>query len=196
MKALTADLLERLLATCERDKGIVGDRDRALLLTGWASGGRRRSELAALRVEDLEEAGADYLVHIRRGKTDQEGDGLTVPMRGRAAEALRKWISVSRITEGPLFRSTDSSGWKVKANGISGRDVERIIRKRARMAGLDPEEYRGHSLRSGFITEAGRRGIPPGAAMALSGHRSARVFNGNYQAGDLLTKPAGAMLGA
>ena len=117
-------------------------------------------------------------------------------LRGRAAEAVRRWITVSGITEGPLFRATDRSGWKVKANGISGRDVERIIRKRAGMAGLAPEDYGGHSLRSGFITEAGRRGIPPGAAMALSGHRSTRVFNGYYQSGDLLTNPVGAMLGA
>ncbi len=195
-RALTADLLERLLATCEQDKGIMGDRDRALLLVGWASGGRRRSELAAMRFGDLEAAPGGYLLHVRRSKTDQAGAGLTVPVLGRAAAALRKWLSVSGIQYGPLFRATDKGGWRVKATGLAGRDVERIIRKRAQLAGLEPEEFGGHSLRSGFITEAGRRGIPPGAAMALSGHCSSRVFNGYFEAGDALNNPAAALLGS
>ena len=197
MRALTADLLERLLATCANDKGLIGTRDGALLLVGWASGGRRRSELAALRVGDIEAVPdkGGYLIHLRRSKTDQEGIGATVPVLGRAAEALRTWLEMSGIHDGSVFRSTDRSGQRVKASGIASRDVERIIRKRAKQAGLDPTGFGGHSLRSGFITEAGRRGIPSAATMALSGHRSTRVFNGYYQSGDVLNNPAAVMLG-
>ena len=56
---------------------LIGIRDRALLLIGFA-GAFRRSELVALNVSDIE-FGADGLkVTIRRSKTDQEGEGQVI----------------------------------------------------------------------------------------------------------------------
>jgi hypothetical protein len=43
--------LDALLATCT--DGLLGVRDRALLLFGWGSGGRRRSEIASATRENL-----------------------------------------------------------------------------------------------------------------------------------------------
>lgn len=50
-RAVTRDVIARLLATCVLHR-LVDVRDRALLLAAFASGGRRRSEVAALRVTD------------------------------------------------------------------------------------------------------------------------------------------------
>jgi len=61
-----------MLATCRTD--IRGVRDRALSAFGFASA-MRRSELVALRVEDLTEVPDGYRVLIRRSKTDQTGRG-------------------------------------------------------------------------------------------------------------------------
>ena len=47
-KPVTRDVLDRLLATCSGSKAI-DLRDRAILLVAFAAGGRRRSEVAALR---------------------------------------------------------------------------------------------------------------------------------------------------
>jgi integrase len=44
-RALTKDPLQAVLATC--DDTLRGKRDRALLLFAWATGGRRRSEVAS-----------------------------------------------------------------------------------------------------------------------------------------------------
>ena len=52
-------------------------RDRALLLVGSA-GAFRRSELVGLNVEDLEFVRDGVVVHLRRSKTDQEGQGRRV----------------------------------------------------------------------------------------------------------------------
>ena len=52
-RAVTRNVLNRLLATCAPNR-LVDKRDRALLLTAFASGGRRRSEVAALRVDQIE----------------------------------------------------------------------------------------------------------------------------------------------
>ena len=51
-KAVTADVVSAILKAVGSDR-LVDLRDRALLLLAFASGGRRRSEVAALRVEDL-----------------------------------------------------------------------------------------------------------------------------------------------
>ena len=53
-RAVTRDVLDRLLATCESDR-LADTRDLAILLLAFASGGRRRSEVARLRVEQLSE---------------------------------------------------------------------------------------------------------------------------------------------
>jgi len=51
-KAVTRDVLEKLLAVCDWSP-LKDLRDKALLLTAFASGGRRRSEIAGLRLEQI-----------------------------------------------------------------------------------------------------------------------------------------------
>ncbi len=53
-----------MLATC--DDSLEGLRDRALLCFGFASGGRRRSEIAAADLRDLRKTGDDSL-HLPAG---------------------------------------------------------------------------------------------------------------------------------
>ncbi|WP_264986302.1 tyrosine-type recombinase/integrase, partial [Novacetimonas hansenii] len=65
--AATADIVERMIDTC--DDSLKGLRDRAILALGFA-GAFRRSELVALRVEDLSRTDDGYRVLIRKSKTD------------------------------------------------------------------------------------------------------------------------------
>lgn len=51
-RAVTGDIIAKLLATCRTDS-LRDLRDRAVLMVGFASGGRRRSEIAGLRNEQL-----------------------------------------------------------------------------------------------------------------------------------------------
>ena len=46
--AATADIIEKLVASCD-DNSIKDVRDKALVLTGFASGGRRRNEIVSMR---------------------------------------------------------------------------------------------------------------------------------------------------
>ncbi len=191
--AATADLLEMMVATC-RSVALDDIRDKGLLMVGFASGGRRRSELAAFLVDDLAEVpGGGFTITLRASKTDQEGKGRVLPVKGRAALALKEWIAAASITSGPLFRSVNQ--WGQVGASITGRGIANVVKKRAEMAGLDPAAFGGHSLRSGFITESGRRKIALGDAMALSGHKSVPVAQGYYQSGDVLNNLAGELLG-
>jgi integrase len=183
--AATREPLEAMLATC--DDSLEGIRDRALLLFAWASGGRRRSEVAGARVEQLtkvDERG--YLLRLGVTKTNQDGDNRRgalpdKPIRGVAAEALKSWLEASGIDEGPIFRRL----WKTTLGPtLSAAAVGEIVRKRAKLASLDGD-WAGHSLRSGFVTEAGRRNIPIGDVMAMTEHRKVDTVLGYYRSGEL-----------
>ena len=195
-RAATRDILERMVATCGPD--LLGRRDRALLLVGASSGGRRRSELAALDLSDLEPCPGGWTYRLRRSKTDPEGtDERAYPILGIAAEALAAWLEATGLEvgqEGPVFRGVDRHR-NLLPGGITGRTVSESVKRRAERAGLDPKEFAGHSLRSGFVTEAGRAGIVLRQAMDLSGHRSERIAGNYHQAGAVTVNPAGRLFG-
>jgi site-specific recombinase XerC len=69
--ALTDDICAMVAAT---NAGIIGARDRALILLGFA-GAFRRSELVGLDVDDCTFAKDGLTITLRRSKTDEEGAG-------------------------------------------------------------------------------------------------------------------------
>ncbi|SCK54695.1 Site-specific recombinase XerD [Variovorax sp. HW608] len=192
--ALTRELLEALLETC--DSSPCGVRDRALLLFAWASGGRRRSEVANAIVENLQDHGERGFVYLlAHSKTNQEGvrdDTVQKPLVGRAANAMSAWLQLSGVQSGPIFRRILKNG-RILAEPLAPRAVRRIVVERAALAGL-AGHYSAHSLRSGFVTEAGRRQMPPADAMKMTGHKNIDVFMNYYRAGDLLNSPTARML--
>jgi integrase len=180
--ALTKDPLEAKLATCT--DGLMGIRDRALLLFGFASGGRRRSEIATAVMENLVKIDDQtYLYRLTHSKTDQAGTEHNTdadkPIVGVAAEALMGWLQASGVTTGAIFRRIR----KTRAvEPLSGQAVGLIVKRRAALAGLEGD-FGAHSLRSGYVTEAGRQNVPIKEAMGLTGHRSLITFMRYFQTG-------------
>ena len=191
-KAATLDIIERMLTTC--DGSLIGIRDRALLLFAFSSGGRRRSEVVAVRLSDIEKIPTGFLCIIRHSKTDQDGRGMLVPVLGRAATALQAWLDVSSMPDAYIFRAVNRHN-VINPAPLAAQAVARIIKQRALMAGLDPSQFSGHSMRSGFITEGGQQGVPLGDVMALSGHRSVAVAMSYYQAAAPARNKAGMLAG-
>ena len=190
MKALTRDLLEAIIPM--RTSSLIDVRDKALLLYAFSSGGRRRSEVAQARVEHLTRIEGGFVYHMPYSKTDQEGQGLDLPVLGRAGIALEAWLKMTGISEGFIFRSINKGG--MIGTSITGVTVSLIVKRRCGMAGLDASLFAAHSLRSGFVTEAGRQGKSLGDTMALSGHKSVRVCLGYYQSGSAVLNSAGSLL--
>ena len=170
---LTGDILNMLDAL---DDGLIGCRDRALLLVGFA-GGFRRSELVGLDVEDVKETADGLVIQIRRSKTDPEAKGTTValPYGSTAAtcpvRSYRAWIEAARITNGSVFRSVDRHG-HVGQSRMNAGSVARLIQRAAQAAGLDPARYAGHSLRAGFATQAFLNGAAEVSIMRQTRHKS------------------------
>lgn len=187
-KAVTSEVLAKLLATCAA--GSVRDvRDRAILMVAFASGGRRRSEIAGLRVEQLtDEAPIEVAdgpplpslaIHLGRTKTTSGEDDEVVYLTGRPVEALNAWLAAAKIDSGSVFRGIGRWG-TVSRRPLDPQSINAILKRRAEMAGLEPADYSAHGLRSGYLTEAANRGIPLPEAMEQSRHRSVQQATSYY----------------
>ena len=191
--AITAEDLKKMLAVCDED--LRGLRDRALLAFAFASGGRRRSEVVAARVEDLaRQADGSWLYAMRVSKTNPTGEvraDSRKPLTGLAAELLDQWLAASGIRFGPVWRRV------VKGEAttpLSAGAVRGIVIARAKQAGIEGN-ITAHSLRSGFVTEAGKQEAPLPDVMAMTGHRSVQTLLRYYRPSELSRKKAGRLLG-
>lgn len=195
--------VEDLRAALPRGEAPRAVRDRALLLVGFAAA-LRRSELVALNVEDLQARPEGLALTIRSSKTDPEARGelLGIP-RGRRADlcpvaAVMAWRAVLEAVTPPvtgaLFRPVNRHG-QVAAVRLSDRAVAELVKEAALRAGLDPDQYAGHSLRAGFATSAAAAGLAERDIMRQTRHRSIAVFREYIRQGSIfLDNPVARLL--
>jgi site-specific recombinase XerD len=183
----TVPILRRLVDTC--DTSLMGIRDRALLLLGFA-GALRRSELVGLEIADLEFTIEGLVVTIRRSKTDQEGRGrqLGIPYGADVStcpvRSVRRWIEAGGLVSGGLWPHLDRWG-HVGAQPITDRAVALIVKRHAQLAGLDPAMFSGHSLRAGLATAAAEAGLSALDIAEQTGHRSLEMVKRYVRRGSL-----------
>jgi integrase len=191
---LKEDLMLALNVMGDSTKDI---RDRALLLIGFA-GGFRRSELVGLNREDVEPVRQGIILHLRRSKTDQLGQGRKVAIpHGRTrfcpVAALCAWLTRSGIGHGPVFRPVDRHG-RTKGDRLSGEAVSLVVRERVAAAGIDPSGYSGHSLRAGLATSAAQAGVSSWKIRQQTGHSSDAMLGRYIRDGEMFVGNAAAML--
>ncbi|MGR9237108.1 site-specific integrase (plasmid) [Rhizobium leguminosarum] len=187
-KAVTGDVLSKLLATCATDS-LRDLRDRAMLMVAFASGGRRRSEIAGLRCEQLTVEPPievpdgpplpSLAIHLGRTKTTSGEQDDVVYLTGRPVEALNAWMMAAKIDSGSVFRGIGRWG-TVSRRAIDPQSINAILKQRVELAGLERGEFSAHGLRSGYLTEAANRGIPLPEAMEQSLHRSVQQASSYY----------------
>jgi site-specific recombinase XerD len=195
-RAATSDIVLGMVGTAGSET-LRQLRDRAILLIGFASA-MRRSELVALNVEDLEWTAEGLMLRIRKSKTDQEGAGASVAVpRGETAcpvAALKAWLEAANITDGPVFRRIlNKVSQRVTDRRLAARNIARIVKDNAERLGFDPSTFGAHSLRSGLVTSAVKRGVNLLKICDQTRHKSvemlrvycrdAELFNGNAAAG-------------
>jgi len=71
--------------------------------------------------------------------------------------------------------------------------VAAIVKRRAKLAGLEGD-FGAHSLRSAFVTEAGKQGVTLPALMAMTEHRSVASVIEYFQTGAAQDNPAARLL--
>ena len=154
-------------------------RDRSIILIGF-SGGFRRNEIVSLDIDDLDFVSEGLKINLKRSKTDQFGEGSVkgLPyfdnLKYCPVLSLKKWIEISKIDSGPLFRRF-SKGSKLTDNRLTDQTIALLIKKYLKLAGIESKNYSGHSLRSGFATSAAESGAEERSIMAMTGHKSTEM---------------------
>jgi len=189
-------LKQDLLAILPLMHGTKGIRDRALILLGFAAA-LRRSELVALDARDLSFVKEGLIVHLRRSKTDQEGEGrkIAVPYGRTSAcpvKAVQQWLAHAQIVDGAIFRSV-RKGAKV-AGRLTAQSVAKIVKSYAEAIGLKASDFAGHSLRSGLVTSAVQAGVATHKIQQQSGHRSLEMLNRYVRDANLFENNAAGLL--
>jgi integrase len=193
---LSADI-RRIVAA--RRKDLLGVRDSALVLTGFA-GGFRRSELARINIYDLKFSTEGVVVTVRTSKTDQESAGREVGLPFGSSpdtcpvRALRAWLATAKITEGPVFRSVGRYG-HVSPCGLHRDSIGKLLKRAAARTGMKVDAIGGHSLRAGCVTQAAMNGVREFVIMRQTGHRTEATLRRYIRSGQIFRENAAAGLG-
>jgi site-specific recombinase XerD len=86
-------------------------------------------------------------------------------------KALQSWLALAGIESGLVFRSIsrhDHIGARLTAQSVALIVKENIGRVRDQ----DMQNYSGHSLRAGFVTQATMAGLSTFQIKEITGHRS------------------------
>lgn len=195
---LTADVI-RIMAACPNT--LSGLRDKALLGISFAAA-LRRSESAALRVEDVQIDAVGMVLTIRRSKTDQEAQGRKVGIQRTIhpetcpVRAVEAWLDAGRIRSGRLLRAVDQAG-RI-SDGLHPDSIGSLIKKAAERAGFTAEEVArlaGHSLRAGHVTQATLVDVPDHVIRQRTGHKSAKMLDRYRRQVDVFPRHPAASLG-
>ena len=178
--------------TCRTDR-LADTRDLAILLLAFASGGRRRSEVARLRLEQLsdeplvpfdpQDPNSPTLpcVAIQLGRTKT---GKPTRRRGCCWSARRSRRcangSSGRTSARGRSSARSTAGRRSRRRALTPQAINLIVKRRCALAGLEPREFSAHGLRSGYLTEAARRGVALPEAMQQSQHRSVQQASSFY----------------
>ena len=163
----------------EKTEEIKKIRDKTIILIGFG-GGFRRAELVAIDCEDLEFVSEGVKISIRRSKTDQFGEGMIKGLPYFVNETycpvahLKKWIKISNIKDGPIFRRF-VKGCSLTSNRLTDQSVVLLIKSYLKLAGIENKNYSGHSLRSGFATVSAESGADERSIMAMTGHKTTQM---------------------
>ena len=177
-RPLTAEALAAVKATAGikrpfggRGKGLESAQraswrarvDLALLAT-LRDGLLRRSEAAALTWSDIEfrEDGA-ALITLRRSKTDQEAEGVTLYIGTEASQAL--------LAIRPAAELLDQGA---SVFGMTTRNIGKRVTAAAQAAGLG-EGYTGHSGRVGMAQDLVKSGVELPALMTAGRWKSSKM---------------------
>lgn len=171
--ALWLEDLRKVVEMIPNDR-LIGIRNRALLVIGWAAA-LRRSEIVHLNVENVDITREGLVLNLVRSKTDQKGEGQEVALPYGSnpttcpVRLLEDWLIASKISEGPLFRRIDRHGNLL--GRLTPQSVRLIVKRCCETVGMDSEKYGAHSLRSGFCSTAAKAGKPEHQIMKQTRHK-------------------------
>jgi site-specific recombinase XerD len=154
-------------------------RNKTLILIGFG-GGFRRTELISIDHDDIDFVQEGVKITVKRSKTDQFGEGMIKGLPYFSNEKycpvtnLKNWLTLSKIKTGPIFRRF-AKGPILTSHRLTDQSVVLIIKDCLKLAGIENQNFSGHSLRSGFATVAAESGADERSIMAMTGHKTTQM---------------------
>lgn len=163
---------EKLMKAIPDDVG--GKRDKAVLMF-FAATGRRRAEVARLKVKDLN-LSADPKTYTVKTKGNKLGTWV-LPAAVHAA-ILDYWIAANRLKTltpessvfGPLAVRGGSYSGLDPHRCLSVDQLAKILKHNAARAGLDPKKFKLHGLRHMFAQDLDKADVRLQDIQAQLGH--------------------------
>jgi len=175
--------LTALVRACARDTSAAGARDAAMLAALY-TGGLRRSELAALALDDY--TPAPPALRVLHGKNDKQ---RAVPIPASAGAALDRWLEVRGREPGALFVPIDQAGRIAgDGKGMSAHAIYKMLNKRAKQAGVPP--LTPHDMRRTFVGDLLSAGNDISAVQRMAGHASVTTTQRYDRRGDEVMRRA------
>jgi len=192
------EMVEAIPIEMNGQRRLIGIRDRAILLLGFA-GAFRRSELVRVKIEDLTFTRDGFVILLQKSKSDQEGEGIekaipyganpiTCPVR-----SVKDWIEASKIQSGPLFCPVNRHNQLIPKQ-LTDRSIANIV-KRSFTEEDKVACVSGHSLRAGFVTTAARKKVPEHLIMKQTGHKCSDNLKRYIRLGTRFDENAAALVG-
>lgn len=199
--AATNDILKQMIDSIPTET-LIGKRDRAILLLGFA-GAFRRSELVSIDIEHIYKDEDGFIVTVHNDKTNKENpDGTPVPVPAEPGSsycpvsAIEDWLQAAGFESGPVFCRMyrgDSMGKTITR--LTDQSVANIVKRYALRINQDPKLFSGHSLRRGFVTSAARTENPNAIDIAKqTRHKSLAMVLSYVEEQKLLRDAPGAGL--
>ena len=169
-------------------------RNRTLILVGFG-GGFRRTELISIDHEDIDFVQEGVKITVRKSKTDQFGEGIIKGLPYFSNDKycpvtnLKNWLTLSKIKTGPIFRRF-AKGSILTKHRLTDQSVVLIIKDCLKLAGIENQNFSGHSLRSGFATVAAESGADERSIMAMTGHKTTQMVRRYIQEANLFKNNA------
>lgn len=185
------DELEMLIQEIDkRSQPLSRIRDKAIIQLGF-QGGFRRSELANMKVSHVSFLRDKLKIRLPYSKSNQQGqrEWKVLPKAEwlSAYQAVKEWLELTKLTDGHLFRSISRDGKTIRdyqqtsaqtgKGFLRGDDIYQLIKRYCQKAGLDPQYYGAHSLRSGCVTQLHENEKDHLYIMARTGHTDPRSLN-------------------
>lgn len=182
-RALTLGELMALVAGCS-DGTLAGTRDAAILGVAY-SGGLRRAEIAALRLEDVDLVTGTLTVHGKRNKR------RTVPIRNGAMSALRDWLKIRGDEPGALFWAIRKEG-TLRPGHMTTQAIYYVMRHRAQRANV--AAFSPHDMRRTFAGDLLDAGADISTVQKLMGHSNVSTTAGYDRRGERAKQEAAGKL--
>lgn len=169
---IAAGQVQQLLRSIEtvtliglRDRGVIG----CLAFTAARAGAVARLTRGCLQMDGT---------HLRLRFREKNGKRRDIPVRADLEGFLLEYLTAAGLTDAPpgtpLFRTADGRSGRLTANGVSGTDIGRLVKRRLAAAGL-PTHLSPHSFRVHAATGLLSQGVPLDEVQELLGHSDPRT---------------------